>query len=108
MYRLQLLNDNKLGCYLCYLFLSLTLFWHMFPINMHVHVSSSLVDSFFPSFRRRKFVRESEKRYWEFVTPSCMTEESDTESGEKILTHQLLWRSECKLDWTHVEYFVCW
>lgn len=25
-----------------------------------------------------------------------MTEESDSEQGEKIVTHQLLWRSECE------------
>jgi hypothetical protein len=44
--------------------------------------------------RRRKLVRESEIRYWEHVTPACMTEESDSESGEKIVLHSLLWRSE--------------
>ena len=41
-------------------------------------------------------MRETECRYWEHVTASCMTEESDDENGEKIVTHQLLWRSECK------------
>lgn len=46
--------------------------------------------------RRKKFVRDSEARYWEHVTPALMTEESDSENGEKIVTHQLLWRSECK------------
>ena len=40
-------------------------------------------------------MRESEMKYWEQVTPGCMTEESDSENGEKIITHQLLWRSEC-------------
>ena len=37
--------------------------------------------------------------------PGCMTEESDSENGEKILTHQLLWRSECKN--TYVERYLC-
>lgn len=41
-------------------------------------------------------MRDTESRYWEHVTASCMTEESDDENGEKIVTHQLLWRSECK------------
>ena len=41
-------------------------------------------------------MRETECRYWEHVTASCMTEESDDENGEKIVTHQLLWRSECE------------
>eukprot|EP00731_Ephydatia_muelleri_P012873 Em0007g183a len=40
--------------------------------------------------RRRKFVRETEMRYWEHISPACMTEESDSEQGE----HQLMWRSE--------------
>ena len=35
-------------------------------------------------------------RYWENVTPACMTEESDSENGEKIVLHSLLWRSECE------------
>ncbi len=47
-------------------------------------------------FRRKKFVRESECQYWMYVSPACMTEESDSEQGEKIVTHQLLWRSECE------------
>ena len=52
--------------------------------------------------RRRKFVRDSEMRYWESIKPSCMTEESDSEQGvgERIITHQLLWRSEC--EWAFV------
>jgi len=41
-------------------------------------------------------VRDTESRYWEHVTAGCMTEESDDENGEKIVTHQLLWRSECE------------
>ena len=41
-------------------------------------------------------MRDTESRYWEHVTASCMTEESDDENGEKIVTHQLLWRSECE------------
>ncbi|KAL5509108.1 hypothetical protein EMCRGX_G004397 [Ephydatia muelleri] len=44
--------------------------------------------------RRRKFVREAEMRYWEHISPACMTEESDSEQGERIVTHQLMWRSE--------------
>ena len=46
--------------------------------------------------RRRKFVRDSELRYWQYITPACMTEESDSESTDKIVTHRLLWRSECQ------------
>lgn len=46
--------------------------------------------------RRRKFVREAEMRYWEHISPACMTEESDSEQGERIVTHQLMWRSECE------------
>ena len=41
-------------------------------------------------------MRDTESRYWEHVTAGCMTEESDDENGEKIVTHQLLWRSECE------------
>ena len=41
-------------------------------------------------------MRDTESRYWEHMTPACMTEESDAENGEKIVTHQLLWRSECE------------
>ena len=41
-------------------------------------------------------MRDTESQYWQFVAPGCMTEESDSEHGEKIVTHQLLWRSECK------------
>ena len=41
-------------------------------------------------------MRESELRYWEMIKPGCMTEESDAEEGERIVTHQLLWRSECE------------
>ena len=40
------------------------------------------------------------------VTPGCMTEESDSENGEKIVLHPLLWRSECEscdsVMWYHV------
>ena len=46
--------------------------------------------------RRKKYVRDSESRYWDHMTPACMTEESDSENAEKIVTHQLLWRSECE------------
>ena len=42
-------------------------------------------------------MRDTESRYWEHMTPACMTEESDAENAEKIVTHQLLWRSECEL-----------
>ncbi len=41
-------------------------------------------------------------KYWDFVGPACMTEESDAEDGdspERIVTHRLLWRSECKCIW---------
>lgn len=41
-------------------------------------------------------------RYWENVTPACMTEESDSENGEKIVLHSLLWRSECMSHDSHV------
>ena len=41
-------------------------------------------------------MRDTESRYWEHMIPACMTEESDAENGEKIVTHQLLWRSECE------------
>jgi hypothetical protein len=47
-------------------------------------------------FRRKKYVRDTESRYWEHMTPACMTEESDAENAEKIVTHNLLWRSECE------------
>ena len=46
--------------------------------------------------RRKKFVRDGEMQYWDHITPACMTEESDSENGEKIITHDLLWRSECE------------
>jgi len=42
-------------------------------------------------------VRDTESRYWEHITAGCMTEESDDENGEKIVTHQLLWRSDCEI-----------
>ena len=41
-------------------------------------------------------MRDTESHYWEHMTPACMMEESDAENGEKIVTHQLLWRSECE------------
>ena len=41
-------------------------------------------------------VRESEQQYWVYVTPLCMTEESDDSDTDKIITHKLLWRSDCK------------
>lgn len=37
-------------------------------------------------------------KYWQYITPGCMTEESDAENGEnpeKIINHRLIWRSEC-------------
>jgi hypothetical protein len=48
--------------------------------------------------RRKKFVRETEERYWQYVNPACMTEESDADEGEndKIINHRLIWRSECE------------
>ena len=50
-------------------------------------------------------MRDTESRYWEHMTPACMTEESDAENAEKIVTHQLLWRSECEL--MHERESVC-
>lgn len=38
-------------------------------------------------------------KYWQYVSPACMTEESDAEDsetgGDRIITHRLVWRSEC-------------
>ena len=59
-------------------------------------LSDFMIEMHCPVCRRRRYVRETECRYWEHVTASCMTEESDDENGEKIVTHQLLWRSECE------------
>ena len=39
---------------------------------------------------------DTESHYSEHMTPACMTGESDAENAEKIVTHQLLWRSECE------------
>ena len=50
-------------------------------------------------------MRDTESRYWEHMTPACMTEESDAENAEKIVTHQLLWRSEC--EFMHERVCVC-
>lgn len=36
---------------------------------------------------------EDELKHWEHINPSCMTEESDEDGGEKIVTHKLQWRS---------------
>lgn len=36
---------------------------------------------------------EDEQKHWEHINPSCMTEESDDDGGEKIVTHKLQWRS---------------
>ena len=44
-------------------------------------------------------------RYWEHISPACMTEESDSEQGERIVTHQLMWRSECEL-WRRPVFFL--
>jgi len=43
--------------------------------------------------RRSKVVLEDEQKHWEHINPSCMTEESDEDGGEKIVTHKLQWRS---------------
>ena len=43
--------------------------------------------------RRSKAVLEDEMKHWEHINPSCMTEESDDDGGEKIVTHKLQWRS---------------
>ena len=43
--------------------------------------------------RRSKVVLEDEQKHWEHINPSCMTEESDDDGGEKIVTHKLQWRS---------------
>lgn len=54
--------------------------------------------------RRKRFVRDTETKYWDFVGPACMTEESDGEdadSPDKIVTHRLTWRSECKYHCAH-------
>ena len=45
------------------------------------------------SDRRSKVVLEDELKHWENINPSCMTEESDDDGGEKIVTHKLQWRS---------------
>ena len=52
-------------------------------------------------------MRDTESRYWEHMTPACMTEESDAENAEKIVTHQLLWRSECELMHKRERVYVC-
>ena len=36
---------------------------------------------------------DDEQKHWEHINPSCMTEESDDDGGEKIVTHKLQWRS---------------
>ena len=46
-------------------------------------------------------------RYWQSVTPGCMTEESDSETTDKIMTHRLMWRSDCELDSTSSACVVC-
>ena len=46
--------------------------------------------------RRSKGVLEDEMKHWEHINPSCMTEESDDDGGEKIVTHKLQWRSPGK------------
>lgn len=43
--------------------------------------------------RRSKVVMDDEQKHWEHINPSCMTEESDDDGGEKIVTHKLQWRS---------------
>ena len=49
---------------------------------------------FFQMFdRRSKVVMDDEQKHWEHINPSCMTEESDDDGGEKIVTHKLQWRS---------------
>ena len=52
-------------------------------------------------------MRDTESRYWEHMTPACMTEESDAENAEKIVTHQLLWRSECEFIHERERVYVC-
>ena len=51
-------------------------------------------------------MRDSEFQYWQYVNPACMTEESDSEQGERILTHQLMWRSECMCKQIHVHFIL--
>ena len=53
-----------------------------------------MVEFFFQMYdRRSKVVLEDEQKHWEHINPSCMTEESDDDGGEKIVTHKLQWRS---------------
>ena len=73
------------------------------PTTMCVHHASQINHGCCCHFRRKKYVRDTESRYWEHMTPACMTEESDAENAEKIVTHQLLWRSECEF----VSVYVC-
>lgn len=37
-----------------------------------------------------------------YVTPLCMTEESDDSDSDKIITHKLLWRSDCEKHGSHI------
>ena len=46
---------------------------------------------------------DDEQKHWEHINPSCMTEESDDDGGEKIVTHKLQWRSPG----TYVHMYVC-
>ena len=77
----------------------------MYIVNEYLSLSFLSLSLHFHVDRRKKYVRDSESRYWEHMTPACMTEESDSENAEKIVTHQLLWRSECKFNvvWGSVE-----
>lgn len=49
-------------------------------------------------------------KYWQYVNPACMTEESDADdggdTGDKIINHRLVWRSECKSITRYIELFV--
>ena len=51
-------------------------------------------------------VRESEQQYWMYVTPLCMTEESDDSDSDKIITHKLLWRSDCEKHGSHIRVYT--
>ena len=49
---------------------------------------------------------DDEQKHWEHINPSCMTEESDDDGGEKIVTHKLQWRSPGMYTQSMMDFYI--
>ena len=62
----------------------------MIPVTMIFHCFSQQLYQ-----RRKKYLKNiDETRRWIEITEQYMTEETESEGGEEVRQHKLLWRSE--------------